>query len=609
MTWARFVWQYLAHRKDLLAALVACAILMAAAELSIPWLIKDAIDAVVDGSAGIDLNRWLALSLGVLAALYVAHVLLLRTTARMILHCSYHFRGRLFAHTIGQAPPFFQRHRAGELLHRVTSDAKLFETETANLVRDVPGEAVVAVGVTAMMLLLHPGLAVAVLVFMLVAAAIAGYLGQPLPSIRKSAQHTAARLAARFQETVAGVRTVQGFGNEDRELARLDEDNRAVRDLELKEGKVYALMEPLGDMVELLGLVLLVWYGGHLIIADDITAGTLVAFIAYMEILARPLGHAEAYYRSVQSSRAVGERLQELLADRETLPVLGRRSARGAPSIEVAAVTFRHAGGDRDVLRDISFGVRAGEAVAIAGRNGAGKSTLVDLLLRFHDPGAGRILAAGIDLKEWDLAAWRGLAGIMTQDVFLFHGTIVENIAYARPGATTGEVEQAVRDSGLDRLMHALPNGLATVVGERGAGLSGGERQSIALARLFLRRPKLLLLDEPTSHLDGEALQLVGTALRRLMEGCTSFLVTHHPETILLAGRVLFLEAGRLVGDDTHEMLLRANDRYRALWEDVSPGAGSGDPSLAPPSMDAPDSVPRESSPPVSMAGAHGADR
>jgi ATP-binding cassette, subfamily B, bacterial MsbA len=587
MKWARFLWSYISYRKDLLVALIVCAAVLAVAELSIPWLLKDAIDAVLDENASIDLNSWLAVTLGVLAVLYLAHVLLLRTAAHMILHCAYNFRGRLFAHIHSQALPFFQRHRTGELTHRVTSDAKIFETEAAQLVRDAPGELVVVVGVITMMMVLHPGLALAVIVFMLVAAAVTSYLGQPLPSIRKSAQRVAARLSGRFQETLAGVRTVQGFKNERYELSRLDEENRRIRDLELKEGKVYAFMEPLGDMVELLGLVLLVWYGGYLIIDNQITAGTLVAFIAYMEILARPLGHAEAYYRSIQTSRAVGERLRELLEDREVLPAHGQRLASDdAPSIDVEHVSFRYAGGERDVLSDVSFAVKPGEVVAVAGRNGAGKSSLMDLVLRFYDPTSGRILADGVDLRERNLEDWRRSAGVMTQEVFLFHGTIMENIAYGRPAATRAEIEQAVRDSGVDRILRRFPKGLETVVGERGTQLSGGERQSIALARLFLRKPKLLILDEPTSHLDGEALQLVRAALRPLMEGCTTFVVTHNPETMQLANRVLFLENGQLAGDDTHEVLYRENALYRVLWEEVTervPHDVSDDPGIREP--------------------------
>src|SRR5918992_33095 len=159
MNWARFLWSYISYRKDLLAALVVCAVVMAVAELSIPWLMKDAIDAVLDENASIDLNRWLTVTLGVLAALYLAHVLLLRMSAHMMLHCAYPFRARLFTHIHSQALPFFQRHRTGELTHRVTSDAKIFETEAARLLGDVPGEALVVVGVVGMMTALHGGLA------------------------------------------------------------------------------------------------------------------------------------------------------------------------------------------------------------------------------------------------------------------------------------------------------------------------------------------------------------------------------------------------------------------------------------------------------------------
>lgn len=575
MSWVRFLWSYLSYRKDLLALLLACSAAMAAAELAVPWLMKEVIDAVLGEGPIAGMNMWLLTAVAVLAVLYAAHVVLLRTDALMILHCSYALRRRLLAHVHAQSLSFFARHRTGELTHRLTSDTKLFETSVARLLRDLPSEILVVIGVTALMFMLHAGLALVIILFMAAAAGLTFYLGQPLPSLRKSAQRVSARLAARFQETLAGVRTVQAFRNEVHELARLDEENRGVLDFELKEGKVYALMEPLGDMVELLGLVLVVWYGGGLIIAGEITAGTLVAFIAYMEILARPLGHVEAYVRSIQTSRAVGERLEDLLADREQLPANGRWASDAVPSIAFESVRFRYPGADRDILHDVSFSVDPGEAVAVTGRNGAGKSTLMDMLLRLHDPLAGRILAAGTDLTHWELDAWRRSVGVMPQEVFLFQTTIGENISYGKPGASVGEVEEAVRASGLDQILGRFPEGLQTLVGERGAQLSGGERQSIALARLFLRRPRLLILDEPTSQLDGEALQLVRAALKPLMEGATSFIVTHNLDTVELANRVIFLENGRLAADGDHRSLLRLEPRYSALWKDAAPLAGS----------------------------------
>ena len=275
----------------------------------------------------------------------------------------------------------------------------------------------------------------------------------------------------------------------------------------------------------------------------------------------------------MQATRAVGGRLQELLDDHERLQPHGWKRLSGeAWPITVDGISFRHATSERDVLRDVSFTVAPGEAVAIAGRNGAGKSTLLDLLLRFYDPTAGRIVVGSVDLRECDLDSWRQAVGIMGQDVFLFHGTIAENIAYGRPEATPEEIDQAVRDAGLDRLMQRFPMGLETVVGERGTQLSGGERQAVALARLFLRKPELLVLDEPTSQLDGEALRHVRTALKSLMAGRTTFLVTHNAETIQLAPRVLFLEEGRLAADSTHEALYAGNASYKALWDEQSNG-------------------------------------
>jgi subfamily B ATP-binding cassette protein MsbA len=582
MSWVRFLRSYLSYRKDLLVALFLCALVMTAAELSVPWLIKVAIDAVLGGAGTLDLDRWLLLTMGILAALYVGHVVLLRIAARLILHCSYNLRRRLYAHIHAQALPFFARHRTGALVHRVTSDTKILEDETGRLLHDVPGEIVVVVGVTTLMVVLDPRLAMLVIAFMAVAAAVTGYLGVPLPGLRSSAQRIAARLSARLQETLTGVRTVQGFRNEGHELARLDAENRRILKVELSESRVSALMEPLGDLMELLGLVLVVWYGGHRIMTGEITAGTLVAFIAYMEILARPLGNGEIYYRAVQATRAVGGRLQELLDDHERLQAPGgERLAGEAWPIDVDGVSFRHVSGDRDILRDVRFSVAPGEVVAVVGRNGAGKSTLLDLLVRFYDPTAGRIVVGGVDLRECDLDFWRRAIGIMGQDVFLFHGTMADNIAYGRPEATRDEIEGAVRDAGLDRLIERFPLGLETVVGERGAQLSGGERQAVALARLFLRKPKVLILDEPTSQLDGEALRNVRTALRSLMAGRTTFLVTHNLETLQLASRVLFLEQGRLVGDGTHEALYAGVASYKALWDEHGSAAATHDGAAA----------------------------
>lgn len=566
MRWARFFWRYVTHRKDLGGALLACAVVVAGAELTIPWLLQQAIDTALGEGTGGSLDGLVLWMVGVLALLYAAHALMLRVEARMLYEASYDLRRRLYTHFHSQSLAFFHRHKTGELMHRVISDASLFEDNAVELFSDLPFELLAVAGVLTMMALTDVRLMGVVVLFLLGATAVTSYLGRPLPTLRKTIQGIGARLAGRLQETLAGVRTVQAFKNERHELNRLDEANRHILQVEVREGKLEALIIPLFELMELLGVVLVVWYGGHLIINKQITVGGLVAFMAYMEILAGPVSRAGHFYRYFQICCAVGERLQNLLDDSERLPPSrGERPSGDRWDISVEAVSFHYPGSARDVLRDISFTVKHGEAVAVVGRNGAGKSTLLDLLMRFYDPTAGRILVGGIDLRDWDLGAWRGSVGVMTQDVFLFHATIAENIAYGRPEASREEIERAAREAGAERLVRRLPNGLDTIAGERGAKLSGGERQLVALARLFLRNPQVLILDEPTSQLDGEALWQVGTALNRLMAGRTTFLVAHRPETGRLAGRILLLDQGRLVAEGTPEALWADNALYRTL--------------------------------------------
>lgn len=568
----RFFWTYITYRKDLLVLMLSVSAVVTAAELYIPWIVMRAIDAVVEQRSMEQLNNWAIQGVLLVAGFYVLHAVMIRIDAQLILRCSYNLRRRLYAHIIGQGLPFFERYQTGELIHRAVTDTDAFDEDIEDLFSELPFDFLTLIGVTVFMAILDVKMALFVVVFMFINAGLAWYLGRPLLNLEKSIQSTGARLTARFQESVSGIRTVQSFANENVELDRLDVDNREILRKELKEGKIESVMEPMADAMTMLGLVLVVWYGGTQIIEGNLTIGALVAFIAYMEILAEPLEELEGYYRDYLGCRAMAERIQDLFDEDEGVADEGTKMLEGG-HIEIAFkdVGFSYDSRKKGLVEGISFTAKHGEFLAIVGRNGAGKSTLLNLLQRFYDPQDGQITANGTDLREIDLKSWRKNVGVMSQDTFLFHGSILDNIAYGDPDASAEAVMEAARKSGLTELADKFSHGLETIVGERGSRVSGGERQRISLARLFLNDPEIVLLDEPTAHLDGEALRGTLESIKELTKTRTTIVVSHHLELVEQADNVIFLESGAISATGSHADLMSENRAYRALWRNHAP--------------------------------------
>ena len=565
-----FVWVVTA-RRTLLVGLFSCAAVVAGCELGIPWLVQEAVDAALGYRSPSQLNSIGISMLLVIGVLYIAHCVLLRLEARVLYDGLFRLRQRLYAGLLRQPLAFFSRMRTGELVHRVVNDTEVFEDNAAEIFSDVPFELLTIFGVITLMAITDLRLAGVVIIFLLIASAISSYLGRSLPTLRNALQSVGASFSARLQEVFGGIRTVKTFGRERFEIMRLDEANREFLNLDLRSAHLTAFLDPVFDIMELLGVVLVVWYGAHLIIVKQITPGALVAVLAYMEILAGPVSRIDRYYGHFQKCRGVCGRLAAFLSEMESVaePTSSGSELPKPPepwTIRYEKVSFSYPGANRAAVQGVSLTIEPGEIVALVGRNGAGKSTLMDLLFRFYHPDSGKITIEGMDLRNWNLDQWREAVGMMTQEVFFFHATIAENIAYARPTATADEIKTSAIDAGLGDLLKRLPHGLHAVVGDRGSKLSGGERQRIALARLCLKNPKILVFDEPTAHLDGEALRDWITSMLQLSKGRTTIIITHQPEIAQLAHRVVLLDHGRIVAEGRHESMLADVPLYASLF-------------------------------------------
>jgi ATP-binding cassette subfamily B protein/subfamily B ATP-binding cassette protein MsbA len=329
----------------------------------------------------------------------------------------------------------------------------------------------------------------------------------------------------------------------------------------------------------LLGMVnvVILWYGGVLQLQGRASIGDIMAFQWYTFLLLNPVWQLVNSFSELQRSLAAMERVFELLALENDKP--DRPGATDAPPVvrelRLEGVEFEYRAG-RPVVRDFSVTVPGGSVVALVGRSGAGKTTVTDLVARFHDPSKGRIVLNGTDIRDYKLASYRDLLAIVQQDVFLFDGSVRDNIAYGRHNATDEEVEDAARRANAHEFIVRLPEGYDTYIGERGVKLSGGQQQRLAIARAILARPQILILDEATSNLDTESEQLIQASMAELLAGRTTFIIAHRLSTVRRADRILLMDEGRIVEQGTHEALMAAQGTYWRMVQRQMAGAGQG---------------------------------
>lgn len=376
---------------------------------------------------------------------------------------------------------------------------------------------------------------------------------------------------AKAAEAFGGMRVVRAFGRQRREAARFVGENHYLARLELNAWRWTRTVELLWDLLLPAASGALMLYGGLRVLEGRLSPGDLMMFLVYLAMLLEPVSVIASNLTELQNHLSAFDRILDLLEEpREMASLPGRRlirkgAVRGRISLE--GVGFRYPGTEVMVLRDIDLEVEPGETIALVGRSGAGKTTLCNLIARFYDPTEGTIRLDGLDLREIEVESYRRLLGIVEQDVFLFDGTIAENIAYADRRASRADIERAARVAHADEFIADLPDGYDTLIGERGVRLSGGQRQRLAIARAVLADPVIFMLDEATSNLDTHSERLIQRSLAGLLRGRTSFVIAHRLSTIRRADRILVLESGSIVEIGTHTELMSRSGRYREMVE------------------------------------------
>ncbi|MEQ8292732.1 MAG: ABC transporter ATP-binding protein [Roseovarius sp.] len=525
-----------------------CAIASGLLELAFPIAIKFYIDRLLPSG---DLPLIILAALGLLVVyLFNAGLMAVVTYWGHMLgiNIETEMRRKAFDQLQRLSFAFFDRQRTGTLVSRVTRDLE----EIGEVAHHGPEDLFVAlmtfVGAFVLMAFINVELGlITAVIFPAVVVLVAVY-GRRLTQTWQQIYRSVANFNVRLEENVGGIRVVQSFANEAHEKDLFAQDNANYRRTKLDAYRLMAASTTLNYMGMRLVQVAILVAGALFVARGDLSIGGFVAFLLLVNVFFRPLDKIAAVMELYPRGLAGFKRYRELMALKpdvaETPDAQEAPAFRGDITIENVSFSYDPA---MPVLEDISISVNAGETIAIVGQSGAGKSTLVSLVPRFYDPQGGRILIDGVDIREFTLTSLRRQIGVVSQDVFLFGGTLRENVAYGRLGASEAEILEALAQAQLSELVANLPQGLDTVVGERGVALSGGQKQRVAIARTFLKDPPILILDEATSALDLETEKRIQTALNRLSEGRTSLVIAHRPQTIKDADRVLRVEGGQLV--------------------------------------------------------------